>query len=221
MILLLALVLSFPSALAVKTPATKIITLTKPQLQTQLKAKKMQLRDPMFIRIFKKTARNKNTNQSGVLEVWKQSHQKYRLFKTYPICYYSGHLGPKKTQGDAQAPEGIYQLTPHQLQPFSSYRLAVDVGYPNKYDRQQHSTGNDIMIHGGCESKGCFAMSDSRMDEIYSLIHAAFKSGQKTIPLHIFPFKLSKKLDRKSPYYSYWKKLQKPYRQFEKTHKLS
>lgn len=203
------------------TPVSSIISSARNQLQPQLKNKGMSLNSPVFIRVFKTTTRNAEPNRSGVLELWKKTNTRYHLFKTYPICYYSGHLGPKLRQGDLQAPEGLYKLTPHQLQPFSSYRLGVNIGYPNNLDLKQHSTGDNIMIHGGCESKGCLAMTDKRIDEIYTLIFHAFKAGQKSIPLHIFPFKLTKQLDKDSPHYSFWKTLIKPYQSFEKTHRIS
>ena len=41
---------------------------------------------PIFIRIFK---------ASSELEMWVEDGEAYRLVKTYPICSYSGDLGPK------------------------------------------------------------------------------------------------------------------------------
>src|SRR5690606_4798239 len=57
---------------------------------------------PMMIRIYKEEA---------VLEVWKQtSSGRFRLFKSYDICAWSGELGPKFYEGDRQAPEGFYTI---------------------------------------------------------------------------------------------------------------
>ena len=60
----------------------------------------MRSTDPVLVRIFK---------QESELEVWKRdSTGKYALMKTYPMCRWSGELGPKKFEGDRQAPEGFY-----------------------------------------------------------------------------------------------------------------
>ncbi|MCF6245665.1 MAG: hypothetical protein L3J43_11605, partial [Sulfurovum sp.] len=82
--------------------------------------------DKVFIRIFKK---------ESLLEVWMKVKDDYVLFKHYPICKYSGYLGPKLKQGDKQSPEGFYKVTRRLLNPNSKYHLAFNLGYPNKYDR--------------------------------------------------------------------------------------
>ena len=89
------------------------------------------------------------------------------IFKTYPICSYSGGLGPKIQQGDRQAPEGFYLVSLEQLNPRSKYYLAFNVGFPNAYDRAYGRTGSNIMVHGDCTSSGCYAMTDAVMEEIY------------------------------------------------------
>ena len=80
----------------------------------------------MLIRIFK---------QSSELEVWKETAQGYKLFKTYEICAWSGDLGPKIKEGDRQSPEGFYTITPGLMNPNSNYYLAFNTGFPNKFDR--------------------------------------------------------------------------------------
>ena len=103
------------------------------------------------------------------LEVWKRgSNGKYALLKTYPICRWSGQLGPKIREGDRQVPEGFYTVTPGQMNPNSAYYLSFDTGYPNAYDRSFGRTGGDIMVHGSCSSRGCFAMTDQNIAEIYA-----------------------------------------------------
>ena len=43
---------------------------------------------------------------------WKQDRTgKFTLLQSYPICNFSGKLGPKVAQGDYQAPEGFYDIT--------------------------------------------------------------------------------------------------------------
>ena len=85
-----------------------------------------------------------------------------------PICNWSGELGPKVKQGDRQAPEGFYTITREQMNPNSKYHLAMNLGYPNAYDRSHRRTGEFLMIHGKCKSAGCYAMTDALMEEIYA-----------------------------------------------------
>lgn len=138
---------------------------------------------PILIRIYK---------QESTLEVWKQDRSgKFALLKTYPICKYSGMLGPKKTEGDHQAPEGFYEVTPEQLNPNSREYLSFNVGYPNAFDRSLGRTGSFLMVHGGCKSVGCYAMTDEEMEEIYGLVYQAFQGGQDKIQLEAFPFRMT------------------------------
>ena len=37
------------------------------------------------------------------------------------------------------------------------------------------------MVHGGCKSVGCYAMTDYQMEEIYGLAEEAFEGGQAKI----------------------------------------
>jgi murein L,D-transpeptidase YafK len=103
----------------------------------------------------------------------------------------TGKLGPKIMQGDHQAPEGFYDITPAQMNPNSSQYLAFNVGFPNAFDRSLGRTGSFLMVHGGCSSVGCYAMTDYQMEEIYGLVDEAFKSGQDKIQLAAFPFRMT------------------------------
>ena len=117
------------------------------------------------------------------MEIWKQNRDgEYALLKTYPICRWSGDLGPKKKQGDRQAPEGFYTITPGQMNPNSNYYLAFNTGYPNAYDRAWGYTGSELMVHGDCSSRGCYAMTDEQIQEIYALARESFFGGQKSFP---------------------------------------
>src|SRR5689334_4707206 len=40
-------------------------------------------------------------------EIWVQKDGSYVHFATYPVCYWSGKLGPKLREGDRQTPEGF------------------------------------------------------------------------------------------------------------------
>jgi murein L,D-transpeptidase YafK len=174
--------------------------------------KGMSAESPIHIRIFK---------EDSELEVWKQRDDgRFYHFKTYPICNWSGELGPKVKQGDKQAPEGFYTIAPEQLNPKSSYHLAFNMGFPNAYDRAHNRTGDFLMIHGKCKSAGCYAMTDALIEEIYALGRDAIKAGQKTIQVHAFPFRMTdSNLARhvKSPWYPFWSMLKEGYDHFETT----
>src|SRR5262245_40515220 len=93
------------------------------QVVAQMSAKGMSAEDPILVRIYK---------MESELEIWKRDGTgRYALLKTYPICRWSGQLGPKTTQGDRQAPEGFYSVRAQQLNPNSQFYLSYDLGYPN------------------------------------------------------------------------------------------
>jgi murein L,D-transpeptidase YafK len=192
--------------------AADVRTKIWPQLQGQLKAMGLKDDQPVFIRIFK---------EPGVLEMWVKSGKQYKLFKTYLICAYSGGLGTKTRDHDGMCPEGYYTVAPTQLNPVSTYHLAMNIGYPNVYDQQHGYTGNSIMIHGYCASIGCYAMTDPMIEEIYTMVYEALLNGQKSVPVNIFPFKLtSANIDKYSnyPYVQFWQHLKPGYDIFEHTH---
>ncbi|MBX2833506.1 MAG: 2-dehydro-3-deoxyphosphooctonate aldolase [Micavibrio sp.] len=138
---------------------------------------------PVFIRIFKKERR---------LESWVMDDEtgRFEAFKVYPICKFSGGLGPKLREGDMQSPEGFYNVGAEQLNPNSAYHLSFNLGFPNQYDRARGRTGSLLMVHGGCKSEGCYAMSDPAIEEIYLLIEASIAGGAD-VPVHIFPFRMN------------------------------
>ena len=127
----------------------------------EMASKNMDKESPILGRIFKEEAE---------MEIWKQNRDgQFELLKTYPICRWSGDLGPKKKEGDRQAPEGFYTITPGQMNPNSSYYLAFNTGFPNAYDRAMGYSGSELMVHGDCSSRGCYAMTDEQIQEIYAL----------------------------------------------------
>lgn len=164
---------------------------------------------PLFMRIFK---------QENILEVWMQRGDRYALYKKYPICFYSGGLGPKLRSGDKQSPEGFYRVYPRSMNPNSQYHLSFNLGYPNEYDRAHGRTGSLLMVHGDCVSSGCYAMTDRQIEEIYRLAEAAFKNGQPHFQVHIFPFRLTAdnlQAHQQSPWYTFWANLKEGYDLFE------
>jgi hypothetical protein len=137
---------------------------------------------PAYVRIFKK---------EGELELWLKVNGRYSLYRNFPICKWSGRLGPKVKEADYQSPEGFYSVSARQLNPHSNYHLAFNVGYPNAFDRQNGHTGGLVMVHGACKSVGCFAMTDKGIEEIYGFVAAALSAGQREVPVHIFPFRMT------------------------------
>ncbi len=154
------------------------------------------------------------------LEVWKKSAAtgKYALLKSYEICKWSGDLGPKKTEGDRQAPEGFYNITPAQMNPNSSFYLSFNTGFPNAYDKSRGYSGSHLMVHGDCSSRGCYAMSDENIAEIYAIARESFRGGQKSFQLQALPFKMNAKnmfKFRNSTNYAFWQNIKEGVDQFE------
>lgn len=138
---------------------------------------------PVFLRIIK---------EDYELELWLQEPDgKWLLFDTYEIAAMSGELGPKTKEGDEQAPEGFYRVLPRAMNPRSMYHLSFNIGYPNAYDRSLGRTGSYIMVHGSDVSIGCFAMTDPIIEEIYTLVNEAFRAGVKSVPVQVYPFRMT------------------------------
>lgn len=153
------------------------------QVQVQLAAQGLALGAPVFVRITKRPAE---------LEIWlRGAAGPYVRFNTYKICAFSGGLGPKLKEGDRQAPEGFYSVAARQMNPASQFHLSFNLGYPNAFDRHHRRTGSALMVHGNCVSIGCYAMGDGAIEEIWTLMAAAFRQGQTQIPVHVFPFALT------------------------------
>ncbi len=178
--------------------------------QMLLGRKGMDQGAPIFVRIFK---------EESELEVWKaRDDGRFYHFKTYPICNWSGDLGPKTEMGDRQAPEGFYTVSATQLNPNSQYYLAFNIGYPNAYDRSLRRTGQSLMVHGKCKSAGCYAMTDALIEEIYGLAREALKGGQESFQVHAFPFRMTEAnmaRFRSNPNYKFWRTLKQGYDFFE------
>lgn len=201
-----------------KTPTSalsiKVYKQNEQRLKQEFKQNNLEWGSSVFIRIYKK---------SNQLQIWIMRKQQYQLFKTYTICYYSGILGTKIKVGDGQAPEGIYKVYPLQMNPFSNYHLSFNIGYPNAYDKSNGYTGSQIMVHGSCVSIGCFAMTNDIIEEIWTLMEAAFNHKQIYINVFIFPFKLS--INAINSYYpnsskALWKQLLHIEEAFEKRHQI-
>ncbi|BDV40925.1 L,D-transpeptidase family protein [Methylocystis bryophila] len=167
---------------------------------------------PTLIRAYKKEAE---------LEVWKKKPDgRYARLKTYPMCRWSGQLGPKMREGDRQVPEGFYAIAPGQLNPNSSYYLSFNVGYPNAYDRAHGATGGTIMVHGACSSAGCFSMTDRQIAEIYAIVRTSLSNGQHAVQMQSYPFRMTAEnlaKHRLDPHLAFWRQLKEGSDHFETT----
>ncbi|HEY8964777.1 MAG TPA: murein L,D-transpeptidase family protein, partial [Alphaproteobacteria bacterium] len=158
------------------------------------------LGDPAYLRIFK---------DEGLVEVWmqKNAQSRFELFEIYPICKHSGSLGPKQKTGDRQAPEGFYEVNLKHLNPNSKYHLAINMGYPNAFDKANGRTGDFLMIHGACASIGCYALTNDSIEEVYTIVEAALQAGQESVAVHAFPFRMTQDalIQRKeNPWIDFW-----------------
>lgn len=181
------------------------------QLRKDLAKAGLQYGAPVFVRIFKEERK---------LELWLQQDARFRKFRSYDMCKMSGELGPKLEQGDDQAPEGFYSVTADWMWPYSRYHLAFNIRYPNEYDKALERTGTAIMVHGGCSSSGCFAMTDESIEEIYTLAAMALINGQTEFGVHVFPFRMTEvnlKRHKGARWGKFWANLKEGYDLFEKT----
>jgi murein L,D-transpeptidase YafK len=181
-------------------------------LDRRLAAIGVKLGAPVYIRIFK---------LESELELWVEKDGRFVKLATYPICLWSGRLGPKLQEGDRQAPEGFYTVAPEQLNPNSRMYRSFSLGYPNAYDQSYGRTGSFLMVHGGCASIGCYAVTDPAVDEIWRLVTGALDKGQPRFPVHAFPFRMTDtnlRLRRGSPWDGFWADLKTGYDLFEQSH---
>ena len=183
-----------------------------PQMLALMQAKGTNPQAPVLFRTYKKEAE---------FEIWKMRDDgRYVLLRTYPMCRWSGQLGPKKRQGDRQVPEGFYAIYPAQMNPRSSYYLSFNVGYPNVYDRAHGYSGNSIMVHGICSSAGCFSMTNMQIAEIYAIAREAFAGGQPVIQMQSMPFHMTAENFAKyrlDPNIAFWRELKNGTDNFEVT----
>jgi len=187
----------------------KVVQKLEAKLKSEFKVKGLPFGNPIFIRIFK---------EEKQLEVWVKKDAHFYLFKKYPICFFSGDLGPKTKQGDQQSPEGFYFVKPNQLNPWSKFHLAFNIGYPNQYDRKNNYTGSAIMVHGNCVSIGCYAMTDPIIEEIYTIANSSFENHQAFFRVNIFPFRMTKarmNQEKNNDWHPFWVNLKEGYDWFE------
>jgi murein L,D-transpeptidase YafK len=182
------------------------------KLVSKMAEKGMTPQDPILVRIFK---------DESELEVWKRNRSgRYALLKTFPMCRWSGKLGPKTKTGDRQAPEGFYQVSAGMMNPNSQYYLSFNLGYPNRLEKALGYSGEALMVHGACSSSGCFALTDKGVAEIYSIAREALKGGQASFQVQSFPFRMTAEnmaRNRNNPNFEFWTNIKQGYDFFEVT----
>jgi murein L,D-transpeptidase YafK len=182
------------------------------RLDERLAAHGVKLGVPVVVRIFK---------LESELELWVEKHGRFVRFATYPVCLWSGRLGPKVREGDRQAPEGFYTVAAEQLNPDSRWHRAFNLGFPNAFDRANGRNGSFIMVHGGCSSIGCFAMTNQVVDELWQFVTTALDQGEERVPVHVFPFRMTDRnvaARRGTRWEGFWADLKKGYDLFEARH---
>lgn len=191
---------------------TKASAPIPPKLLAGIGKKNMSVGSPILLRVFKMEAE---------LEVWKQDRKgRFALLKSYPICKWSGDLGPKIAEGDRQTPEGFYDIKPDQMNPESEYYLSFNLGFPNAFDRAHGRTGTHLMVHGDCSSQGCYAMTDAQILEIFALGRESFAGGQRSFQVQAYPFRMTPAnlaRHRNSPHMLFWRMLKEGNDHFEVT----
>src|SRR5947208_10637363 len=106
------------------------------------------------------------------------------------------------------------------MNPQSAYYLSFNTGYPNAFDKALGRSGSQLMVHGDCSSRGCYAMTDEQIAEIYSLGREAFCGGQRAFQLQAYPFRmtpLNMAKHRNNPNMPFWKMIKEGYDHFEVT----
>ncbi len=155
-----------------------------------------------------------------------KSDEKFTFIKKYDFCKMSGTLGPKRKEGDLQTPEGLYHI--HIFNDKSSYHLSLGINYPNASDlilSDKKSPGGEIFIHGNCVTIGCIPITDEKIEELFTIASIAHKNGQLIIPIHIFPFRMTKNqllhFNTSYPKHKiFWNQLLPFYEYFEKNKSL-
>jgi hypothetical protein len=77
------------------------------------------------------------------------------------------------------------------------------------------------MVHGDCSSRGCYAMTDEQIAEIYALGRESFFGGQKAFQFQAYPFHMTPvnmARHRNNPNMAFWKMIKEGNDLFEVTH---
>jgi hypothetical protein len=76
------------------------------------------------------------------------------------------------------------------------------------------------MVHGDCSSRGCYAMTDEQISEIYALGRESFFGGQNAFQVQAYPFRMNPQnmaRHRNNPNMPFWKMIKEGNDIFEVT----
>lgn len=169
----------------------------------------------LLIRVYK---------QSGELELWQRTGERYEFRRSVSLCNALKLLGPKRRLHDGVTPEGFYHMPASLLEwSFERDDNALPIGFPNTFDLGFGNVGEAVQLSGGCGSGALFALAADDMKQLVQDVRAALKGGQKVLPIHIYPFRMSwGKLEFKKgqPIHGFWLNLKEAYDYFQASHKL-
>jgi murein L,D-transpeptidase YafK len=165
------------------------------------------------------------------LELWARNPKgRFRLVHGYSILASSGGPGPKRREGDRQAPEGFYEV--ERFNPKSKFHLSLGLNYPNAADlvlSDRENPGSDIFIHGSDVSTGCAPLGDDAIEEVYLAALDACALGQAHIAVHIFPGRMrgadweayaAAEIARRPELGAFWAQLRPGFEYFERHRQL-
>jgi murein L,D-transpeptidase YafK len=146
-----------------------LLSSSSPTTPVSKEYKQQLMGSPVYIQIFK---------EERTLDLYVKMGEQYQLLDSYKICNF-------------KSPEGFYSVQRGQLKPDSRFYKAINIGFPNAYDRAHGYEGKYLMIHGACVSVGCYAMTDNGIDEIFQFVTGALVFGQSSVQVSIYPFRMT------------------------------
>lgn len=106
----------------------------------------------------------------------------FRFIRYYNVCGRANNL--------AQTPMGIYKITASGLASPNRDYLQISVNFPNPYQVMKRVRGN-LDIQARCNTGEPISLTDTEMEELFTIVYAAIGRGQNEVPLYIHPFELS------------------------------
>lgn len=179
-----------------------IILRNQARLDFYLEDKSVKLGNQVYLRLLK------NKSQ---LQLWVKQKEKFKFIRNYKIC------------GSANALfEGIYSIIPQNLRLGNAKFVRIGTNFPNAYNLARKQNGS-MFLSARCANAPAIGLTDQDSEELYTILYKAFKNGQSSISLHIFPSELNALSGLTAPKganKSLIGQLEKIYSYFESNHKL-
>ena len=115
----------------------------------------------------------------------------FQQISQYKILSNDVIAGPKRQFDDGRIPEGFYYINRYEDLDSGNYRFGIN--YPNISDRKfslADDLGKDVYIQTVHDSSGSICLAPASMNELTTFLIIACKSGQRKIPVYIFPFRM-------------------------------